>query len=250
MWSLLRTRRWIAFTLIVILAIVGFGLLSRWQWERAEQRREERLVQDAELAREPVDLAEALAAPREWTPVRATGVFDGGATVLVRQRPLDGRNGFWVATPLATGAGRVWVVRGWIPSTATAAGRVDAPPPPDGTVTVDARLRTAETTDGPEATDLPGGQVSRMDPGTLGSDVPGFYLEETSSSPRDPAVTALPAPAVDETRNISYAIQWLIFAAIALVGWWFFLRREAREEERERMEKTDIRQSSARPSSN
>jgi len=32
---------------------------------------------------------------------------------------------------------------------------------------------------------------------------------------------------VDEGRNISYAVQWLIFAAVALVGWWAFLRRES-----------------------
>lgn len=231
MWSLLRTRRWIAFTLLVIIAIVGFGLLSRWQWERAEQRRAERLVQDAELARTPVPLEDAVTDPREWTPVRVTGVFDADSTMLVRQRPLDGRNGFWVTTPLVTSSGRVWVVRGWIPSTASAAGPVTAPLPPSGEVVVDGRLRTAESANGPDPTDLPAGQVARMDPATLGSDVPGVYVEATSSSPADPSVTRLPAPVVDETRNISYAIQWLIFAAIALVGWWFFLRREAREDD-------------------
>lgn len=230
MWSLLRTRRWIAFTLIVLVAIVGFGLLSRWQWERAEQHRQERVTQDAQLARDPVSLAQAEAAPTEWTTVRVTGVFDSSATVLVRQRPLDGRNGLWVATPLATSEGTVWVVRGWIPSTASASGAVVAPPAPAGQVTVQGRLRAAETSSEPEPTDLPSGQVSRLDPGSLGADIPDFYLEATAMSPADAGLTALPAPAVDETRNVSYAIQWIIFAAIALVGWWFFLRREARED--------------------
>lgn len=233
MGSLLRTRRWIAFTLLVVIAIVGFGLLSRWQWERAEQRREERAAQDAQLSRDPVSLAEARATGREWMTVRVTGVFDSDATVLVRQRPLDGRNGFWVATPLAASDGRLWVVRGWIPSTATAAGTVAAPSAPQGQVTVEGRLRAAERSSDPEPSDLPRGQVSRVDPAALGSDVPDFYLEATNMSPPDSGVTPLPAPVVDETRNISYAIQWLIFAAIALVGWWFFLRREAREEDRQ-----------------
>jgi cytochrome oxidase assembly protein ShyY1 len=40
----------------------------------------------------------------------------------------------------------------------------------------------------------------------------------------------MPAPVIDETQNISYALQWLVFAAVAITGWWFFLRREARED--------------------
>ena len=45
-------------------------------------------------------------------------------------------------------------------------------------------------------------------------------------------VTVVPArrPDVDEGRNISYAIQWILFAIIAIGGWFFFLRREARDE--------------------
>lgn len=38
-------------------------------------------------------------------------------------------------------------------------------------------------------------------------------------------------PEVDEGRNISYAVQWLLFAVIAVAGWFYFLRREAREDE-------------------
>ena len=38
-WPLLRTRRWLAFTGVVIATIVAFGLLSHWQWARADVRR-------------------------------------------------------------------------------------------------------------------------------------------------------------------------------------------------------------------
>jgi cytochrome oxidase assembly protein ShyY1 len=40
-------------------------------------------------------------------------------------------------------------------------------------------------------------------------------------------------PTIDEGRNISYAIQWLIFATVAIAGWFVFLRREAREDRAE-----------------
>ena len=60
--------------------------------------------------------------------------------------------------------------------------------------------------------------------------MPSIYLEATASDPGDPDVVRMPAPAIDETQNISYALQWLVFAGVAITGWWFFLRREARED--------------------
>lgn len=230
MWALLRTRRWIAFTLLVVVAIVAFGFLSRWQWQRAEEERTARIAWSTQTSAERVGLAASVAEPREWTPVRVAGEFDAASTVLVRQRPLDGRNGFLVATALDTQDGRVWVVRGWMPTTGSATGVVAAPDPPAGAVIIDARVRLPESADTPEPADLPAGQISSLVPGRMGADITTLYLEATASEPADPAVTRLPAPMIDETQNISYALQWLIFAAIALTGWWYFLRREARED--------------------
>lgn len=230
MWSLLRTRRWIAFTLLVILAIIGFGLLSRWQWQRAEDRRTERLALDAVATAEPTSLIAALADPIEWEPVTVTGIYTPNDTWLIRQRPLDGANGLWVVSLLRTDAGDVWINRGWIPSGASATAVVAAPQPPEGTVTVTGRLRWAEAAPSPLPTDLPEGQAPALAPSAWGVGEPDVYIEATSSRPADADVTALPAPVIDEGRNFSYAVQWVIFAVIALVGWFYFLRREARED--------------------
>ncbi|MEX1210133.1 MAG: hypothetical protein WEA35_04560, partial [Candidatus Nanopelagicales bacterium] len=110
-------------------------------------------------------------------------------------------------------------------------------------VTIDGRLRWAETLGSPAPTDLPPGQASRLDPVALGTDVTGVYVEVERMLPADEDLIILPAPVFDETQNISYAVQWLIFAVIALVGWWFFLRREAREDA-QRATTTDVSQSS------
>jgi cytochrome oxidase assembly protein ShyY1 len=230
MWSLLRTRRWIAFSLLVVIAIVGFGLLSRWQWQRAEDRRTERLALDAVATQDvtPVDLA--VVDPVEWEPIVATGRYAEGATWLIRQRPLDGANGFWVVSLLQTNTAEVWVNRGWIPSGASATAAVTAPAPPTGDVMVTGRLRWSEMSPDPFPTDLPSGQAPALDPVVWGRGEESLYLEATTSVPRDPGLTTLPAPVIDEGRNISYAVQWVIFAVIALVGWFYFLRREARED--------------------
>ncbi len=230
MWSLLRSRRWIAFSALVLVAIVAFGLLSRWQWHRAEEERSKREAWASQASQPAIGLSEALDQPVEWTPVRTSGTFDPSSTRLVRQRPLDGRNGFWVITALDTGQGRVWVNRGWIPVSGSATGIVPAPPAPAGDVVLEGRIRLAESPDEPVPTDLPAGQVSAMDPASLGADVKSVYLEATASDPSDPQVQRMPAPVIDETQNISYAVQWIVFAAIAMTGWWYFLRREARED--------------------
>jgi len=230
MGSLLRTRRWIAFSLLVIIAILGFGLLSRWQWQRADDRRSERLAFDAVATAQVTPLADALEQPVEWEPVVATGTYAEGATRLIRQRPLDGANGFWVVSLLSTPDADVWVNRGWIPSGASATSAVTPPAPPAGEVSVEGRLRWIETAPSPLPTDLPDGQAPALDPSAWERGSTAFYVEATASDPADPEVTKLPAPEIDEGRNISYAVQWVIFAVIALVGWFYFLRREARED--------------------
>ena len=231
MLALLRTRRWIAFTLLVIAAIVAFGLLSRWQWSRADERRAEHVALLAESASPAIPLAEALAAPQEWMPVTVTGTYDAASTRLIRQRPLNGANGFWVATLLMTDrGGTVWVNRGWVPVTGAATQAQAPPAPPAGSVTISGRLRSGERAPQPMPSDLPAGQASALDPAILGAQVTGYYVEMTASDPPDSGVTVLPLPDIDESRNVSYAVQWLLFAAVAVAGWFFFLRREARED--------------------
>lgn len=238
MRALLRTRRWIAFTVLVIVAIAAFGLLSRWQWMRAEEQRAQRLQIATESALLPVSVAQAVQeGAAEWAPILIEGRYEPDSTALVRQRPLDGRNGFWVASLLAADDGtRVWVVRGWVPAGDSATAAVPAPPAPEGAVRIEGRWRVAEQSV-PRTTDLPAGQVRSVDPASLeaadsgdGTGLPDHYVEAVSSVPADPGVVPLPAPAIDEGRNISYAVQWLLFAVIAIGGWLFFLRREARDE--------------------
>ena len=64
------------------------------------------------------------------------------------------------------------------------------------------------------------------------STVPSFVKSHAHDVgvPVDASVTPIPVPVIDEGRNVSYAIQWLLFAAVAIGGWLFFLRREARED--------------------
>jgi cytochrome oxidase assembly protein ShyY1 len=237
--SLLRTRRWLGFTAVVIGAILAFGLLSRWQWSRADEKRAQRVELETAMRSDPVPLsaialaADGLAAADQWRAVQVRGSYLVDSQALVRRRPLNTRNGFWDMTALTTDEGQtVWINRGWLPTSGDALATPDAPPPPIGTVLVTGYLRPFEPADPDANTGLPSGQIAAPAPALLPPVPHGYdgYIQLSASDPVEEGLVALPVPEIDEGRNISYAAQWLIFAGVALFGWFFFLRREAIED--------------------
>jgi cytochrome oxidase assembly protein ShyY1 len=226
MLSLLRTKRWLSFTALVLAVIIGFGFLSRWQWSRAAEKQTLNASMVTARAESPVS---ASAAVSEWTPVTATGRYDPSHEVVVRKRPQETINGFWVMTPLLTNEGTVWVNRGWMRAFGNATTYPDVPPAPTGQVTVTGMWRdwqVARTTTG-----LPAGMISDVDPDVLPipTDVDGF-VQLTGSVPAQSGLDAVRLPEIDTATNISYAVQWILFALVCIGGWFFFLRREARED--------------------
>ncbi|MBI1350815.1 MAG: hypothetical protein GC156_06835 [Actinomycetales bacterium] len=235
MLALLRTRRWLGFTIVVLLAIIGFGLLSRWQWARAEQHREERIALAAALAEAPTSPDRLPSSPAEWTPITVVGTYRADLQAAVRKRPLNAVNGFWVMTPLVTSDGMAyWINRGWLATTGDALSTPDLPAPPSGRVTVSGLVRAYEEADASRNDGLPAGQIAAPALPTLPSvaQPAPYFVQLRSSDPEQDGLTVLPLPEVemDEGRNISYAVQWLLFALVAIGGWFFFLRREARED--------------------
>jgi len=231
-WSLLRTGRWIGFTVVVIVSIVAFGILSAWQWSRAEERRVERIELTDRLTATSVPLEAAGSA--EYTRVFTKGSFVERSDRLVRSRPQGGGNGFWVVSalePSSDPSTYVWVVRGWMPSQNAATSVIDVPPAPSGVRAVEGYLRTFEST-GPTPGDLPAGQITAMSTTQLPRLDGQAYDVWIQSAEGEGELEVLVLPEIDEGRNISYAVQWLLFAAVAIGGWFIFLRREAREDAR------------------
>ncbi len=212
----------------MIVTIIAFGLLSRWQWSRAEEKQIQQQAQSISQMRpitpnagEPVE---------EFTAVSLTGTYLPDTQRLVRQRPLEGRNGFWVMEQLATDQGAVWVLRGWVAATARASETPAVPAVDSAVVTVTGIARPLP--EGVALVDrggLPPDQVTEIAAAQLPDrGVVDWYLQQRQSQPADPLI-AVPLPEADDLQNVSYAVQWLLFAAVAIGGWFFFLRREARE---------------------
>lgn len=229
MLTLLRTPRWQGFTAVVVVAIIAFGFLSRWQWDRAEEKQAE---QRAQAISEATPSTPSLFADvAEFTPVEFTGTFAPDTLRFVRQRPLEGRNGYWVMQQLGTDQGSLWVLRGWTPAGIRAGESPDFIDPVDGSTTVTGLVRPLSGGEQlPEDRGgLPADQVT--DIGSLQlpqADAETWYVQQSDYQPNE-QLTPVPLPEVDDLQNISYAIQWLLFAAVAIGGWFFFLRREARD---------------------
>ena len=228
MLSLLRTRRWLSFTAVVIIVIIAFGLLSRWQWSRAEEKQVLNSSMVSARDQDPITPANAAT---EWTPVRVSGSYDSVNEVVVRKRPQVTVNGFWVMTPLNSADGTVWVNRGWLRADGNATTYPDVPSAPAGEVTVTGLWRDwqqARTTSG-----LPPGMISDVDPDVLPIPTPlDGFVQLTESQPEQTGLAATQLPEIDDVQNISYAVQWILFAVVCIGGWFFFLRREAREDSR------------------
>ncbi|WBU38587.1 SURF1 family cytochrome oxidase biogenesis protein [Homoserinibacter sp. YIM 151385] len=240
------TRRWIGYVALTVVFALACGLLSWWQWSRRAEAVEAIELVEQNFDAAPVPLEAELpvlddwSPSQEWQPVVMTGTYLVEDQLLVRNRPRNGGPGWEVLTPLRLDDGRVFVVdRGWLPL-----GSVDdvpdvVPAPPEGVVTVVARLKAGEPT-------LPGrsapeGQISTIHLPQVADLVAGetwtgaYGLLESE----DPAADSRPLPVVrppaDEGPHLSYAFQWIAFGVLAFVALFWGIRHERRarlEEER------------------
>jgi cytochrome oxidase assembly protein ShyY1 len=246
----LRDRRIWSLGFLVIFLVPAFLLLSRWQVHRLEETRAANELVTTHLAMPPVPVAQVMRAgadpstvgdAQQWRRVTAVGRFDVADQQLVRRRTLNSANGFWVMTPLVTADGSVLAVaRGWVPALGDATSSPVVPPPPSGVVTVMGRVRISEDA-GPRPPDLPAGQVTDLDVRAVTAHGPVYpgYIELVSSDPAQSAqtpLTPLPLPEIDEGNHLSYALQWICFAIIAVGGFVVILRGEARRREEDAAE--------------
>lgn len=243
----LLSRRWLGFAALTLVLCVAFVLASQWQLNRNEQRQALNAVVEANVGRPPVPVGELLrrterssagranVAEMEWRAVTATGTYDTDHELLVRNRQLSGAGvGYEVLTPLVTADGTGLVVnRGWVPAGATAATRPDVPPPPSGEVTVTGRVRPSETTP-PDRADPPAGQLIAADVDLVAQQLPypvyGAWVQAMTEEPAAaPAPARLPVAEVTDGPHLSYAVQWILFVGVAVVGYVVLIRREAED---------------------
>lgn len=105
---------------VVLLLTVGLVCISlgRWQLSRADERRTIAQSIEAGRAQPPIQLNSATPGTDliDWRSAEVQGMWAPQFTVLLDNRNLEGRPGYWVATPLINSDGSaVLVLRGWLP---------------------------------------------------------------------------------------------------------------------------------------
>ncbi|MFF4650397.1 SURF1 family protein [Streptomyces sp. NPDC001380] len=247
MYRFLLTPRWIGATLLAVTAVTACLWLGTWQLGRFEARVESHHGGRPAAGAAAAPLAQVLGTPpavRTDTvgrAVTATGSYDPAHQLLVPHRTVEGREGYYVLTPLRTGDGRaVAVVRGWHAGDPPAAG----PPAPAGRVTVTGRLQAAEGTgtSGAVAGGLPPGQLGTISPATLVNVLPyGVYDGWVAADAAPAGLTAVPTVQPEggdgltlrAFQNLGYTLEWFVFAGFVVFMWFRLVRREG-ETERDR----------------
>ncbi|WP_058954915.1 SURF1 family cytochrome oxidase biogenesis protein [Kocuria rhizophila] len=256
-YSFLTTPAWIGWFLMACAAAVVCLFLAQWQMSRNDHLVAENTKITNNYDAPAYDPARGLPLFQDyddsatWHPVRLEGTYLPEDTVLIRNRPHDGRVGYDVLVPLRTTEGPVVAVnRGWIPTDDSANGMPSAvPAPPAGTVTVTARLRPSEATVDRGA---PEGQAASIDLPALssrwGEDLAtGGYGDLVSEDP-SAAHTPQPGerPEVSYGPHLSYSMQWYAFAVLVFVAYGYSARQHVKNEEWDRAYAAEVERQLAR----
>jgi cytochrome oxidase assembly protein ShyY1 len=239
-YRFLLAPRWLALHAGLVVVVVAFAVLGRWQWDAAGLRESQ---QERPADPTPVELSSVAAPGQPLRPealgrtVTVRGRYDAAQQLLVPGRELDGRAGAHVVTPLVTaGHAIVPVRRGWVSGPDDPGAAVT-----DGEVTVTGVLQPSEAEQASRSrpgTALPEGQLPVLSTAELMRELDDpperlyeGYVALTAQSPAAAPTPALvpadplPGPGgVSRWRNLSYAGQWWLFAAAAVFLWASYVR--------------------------
>lgn len=251
---LLRPRYWgfhlLALVLVGTATALGLWQLDAWRAQRQSEARDMTRV-------EPIQLDEALGSDDPFPgdmvgqPVIVEGTWVPKSTLFISGRQHDGKDGFWVMTPVTIGHGTttndtassakpddpaLLVVRGWTPTVE------QAPAAPTGETAFVALLQppqgTGQVDEDPDDDVLP--QVRLADAlQHVDQDLYGGYAvvaenvaegdwPHGETAVNDGTTGLVPAsidqlPEVGRTtalRNLLYAIEWWVFGLFAGFIWW------------------------------
>ena len=255
-WRFLRTPKWIARHLAVLLLVLAMIWAGFWQLRRLDDKRDHKALVESRQEQPALPVEDVIPADADigsdavdailYRPVRAIGTYAADETVVVENRTFNGAPGAWVLTPLRLGEGVAVVVnRGFIGF--TRGGSIEPPAPPPGSVEVGGLVFPSQQRGSFGATDPDSGRLdvlARVDldrfDAQVDDDLLPAYIQLATTVPPEPGfeaadapqLVALGPPEVDEGPHLGYAAQWFIFTTIAVGGYALLLRRVARDEAR------------------
>jgi surfeit locus 1 family protein len=238
-WRTALTPRWSALFLLALAIAAVMSVLGVWQLDVYRSKTATATAGRAAIPAVPLQslfpIDAGLPASAVARRVTVTGTWASPADqIYVSDRAHEGRDGFWVVTPLllndtgSSGAGAVMVVRGWVPSVSDPAAKA-----PTGPATLTGGIASSEAQDSSGDVNQSRILQSLRIPTIVHMvdyRVYDAFVVQTAGDAGTPAAgvssSALalvepPSPPTDHAglRNVAYAFQWWIFAAFTLWMW-------------------------------
>ena len=227
-----RLRFWLVTLTAILMTALTFSL-GQWQLRRAAQKETLQAVVERQKLLPALD-GRALSATKNIADVMhrqalLQGVWQDAHTVYLDNRPMSGKSGFWVVTPLALEGGSRWVLvqRGWVPRDFNDRSRLPAVLTPQGLVTISGRMAPPPS----KLYEFEGVQTGRirqnLDIEAFSAEV-GQPLLQASLLQTDAASEGLlrdwVAPATGIDKHHGYAFQWFALSALIVSLYvWFQL---------------------------
>ena len=240
----LPLNRWPnAWLLAAAMGVVALtARLGVWQLDRAAQKVSLQAAVQSQAALPPLAAgtlprtrADGPAPPHRRVVLQGQWLVD--RSIYLDNRPMNGRTGFYLVTPLMLADGSaVLVQRGWLPRDPFDRTRVAPPPAATGTVTVQGRIAPALA------------RLYEFDAAATGAirqnlaiDVyaqetalplrPWALVQDAGSAPSpDGLLRQWPAPDTGLHKHYGYAFQWFSLGALTIVlyVWFQFIRPRRR----------------------
>ena len=220
-------------------ALVGAALTARlgvWQLDRAAQKIALQAAVDAQGALPPVG-GGALTPASLHRRVALRGHWVREHTIWLDNRPMDGRAGFYVVTPLRL-VGRseaILVQRGWAPRNAADRTRLPALDTPTGEIEVQGRLAAAPSRLYELGTGAGGVIRQNLDAAAFAAEsglalLPLTVVQTASDGAEDGLLRHWPPPDLGLSKHYGYALQWFALSAliVGLYVWFQLLRPRLR----------------------
>ena len=240
------TRQWILATVLVLAGAALCARLGIWQLDRLDQRRAFNDQVTSMRALSPLDLnadGSSDLTTMEYRAVTVRGEYDFENQIAIRNQYYDGLYGYHILTPLRLPDGRaVLVDRGWIPAEGNES--------PAGW----SRYATASSAEvrgvmrlGQESPRFGGVPDPTLTPNQSRLDIwnfvnierieaqvpypllPVYIQPDPDPNDSEPPIPYQPEIELTEGPHFGYALQWFSFAAILLMGYPFYIRKQISE---------------------
>ncbi len=239
-----KEPRWIGLAVLLAMIAVGCVAFGIWQFDRRAEAAQKIELLEANWDSPAKNWETFFTVPEtgkanenhewhdqyRWQSIALQGEFNYESAVTVRNRFQFGEMGKIWLVPFNSKNGTVWVDRGWLNAN-------DTVPSVESGQNVTVVLRAT-----PIEPKIPGREdtpASETEPSSLASihegalsSVPGainsMYFELVSEEPPSPTGTPLAKPELDEGPHLSYALQWFVFALMAIFGYFWLVRNEAK----------------------